>query len=205
MADAWLPGAVRVPADGDGGIQAGGAPRVVWHTTESDPRTTEPRAVAHYLNQLEYQTHVVWNPLTGEAIQMIPATLAARGLRGRSGGTEINREGRLCIQIEVIGFASDPFTRGPLHGLETILGWLDSWRVPRRWPAGAPTARPAPSGRSRRRWAQGGHFGHSQVPEAQHSDPGPIDVQKITEFDVRVPAARRQLAQESLDVQPAWR
>lgn len=205
MAEAWLPGAVRIRADGDGGMPAGGAPRVVWHTAESDPHTTSPASVAHYLNQLDSPTHLIWNPLTGEAAQMIPATRAARGLRTRSGGTEINREGRLCVQIEVIAFASDPFTCGPLHGLETIMAWLDAWRVPRGWPAGPPSARPAGCDRSRRRWAQGGHFGHSQVPDAQHSDPGPIDPRKITEFDLRIPAPRSVADRGGLDVQPARR
>ena len=193
MAEAWLPGAVCVRADADGGRLSGGAPRVVWHTTESDPHDTSALSVAHQLNNLDRQPHVVWNPLTGETVQMIPATLAARALHGGS-GAEPSREGRLCIQIEVIGFADDPFTEGPLQGLDTIMRWLDSWSVPRRWPAGPPGRAGETyglSGRgSRRLWAQGGHFGHSQVPEAGHGGPGPIDVHKILEFDVRVPRPR---------------
>jgi hypothetical protein len=72
-------------------------------------------------------------------------------------------------------------------GLATILGWLDSWQIPRRWPAGQPAphrqlARP----RSRALWARGGHFGASQVPECSNLGPGGIDIDHLTRFDVGI-------------------
>lgn len=196
VAEAWLPGVTCVRADGDGGRLSGGAPRVVWHTAERDPYATSARSVAHHLNSVDAQAHLVWNPLTAETVQMVPATRAACGLGGGRGGA--NTEGRLCIQIEVVGFARDPFTAGPLHGLDAIMGWLDSWRVPRRWPAGPPRPAEQPRNASRRQWSQGGHFGHSQVPGARHLDPGPIDIHKIIEHDIRLPRPRLAAVATSL-------
>ena len=65
--------------------------------------------------------------------------------------------------------------------------WLDSWRIPRRWPAGPPApyrqlARP----RSRALWALGGHFGASQVPECDNLGPGGIDIDHLTQLDASI-------------------
>jgi hypothetical protein len=159
------------------GALKGGAPRVVWHTSESDPGMISARSVAQRLEDQGRNAHLVWNPRDGEIVQMVPATRPARTLPG-----EIGREGRLCLQIVVVGFAGDPFTGGPLNGVDGILRWLDTWRVPRRWPAGGPLPSPdaylAP--RARRQWARGGHFGASQVPQTSVPAPGAIDIDKIT-------------------------
>lgn len=178
MAGAWLPGAERVRATRDGGGLAGGAPRVVWHTDESDPEQTPARSAAHQLDRTGWAAHLVWNPVTGDIVQMVPATRAARGLGGEIGGREANREGRMCLQIQVVGFASEPFTAGSLRALEDILRWLDTWGIPRCWPAGPPPAEPSCGNteRDRARWSLGGHFGHSQVPGNKAADPGGIDI-----------------------------
>jgi hypothetical protein len=70
-------------------------------------------------------------------------------------------------------------------GLGAILDWLDSWQIPRRWPAGPPApfrqlARP----RSRALWARGGHYGASQVPGCDSIGPGGIDINHLTSLDV---------------------
>lgn len=181
MAGAWLPGAEVVRAADDGGGFIGGAPRVVWHATESDPKETDALCAAHHLHESGFASHLVWNPLTAAIVQLLPATRAARGLRDAAGGLTPNQEGRVCLQIAVVAFSSDPFTAGPLRGLEEILRWLASWQVPTRWPAGAPPAEPIfrESERDRARWSRGGHFGHSQVPENGHFDPGALDIDRL--------------------------
>lgn len=172
-----------MPAKVDGGAMKGGAPRTVWLTNEADPRTVSARSVAQSLDQRDQGAHLIWNPCSGELVQMLPATRAGRLLGGETG-----REGRVCLQILVIGRAQDPFTDGPLIGLDSIVKWLDAWGVPRRWPAGPPLPSPQSyhSIRSRRPWARGGHFGCSQVPGATSPDPGGVDIRRITGPDTPV-------------------
>lgn len=109
---------------------------------------------------------------------MEPLTPPARdGLAG------VNNEGRLCVQIAVIGHAWAPFTDGPMAGVHEIVSWLDSWHVARGWPAGHPAPFPglARSGQQRRRhWSRGGHFGASQVPGCSGAGPGAIDIERLT-------------------------
>ena len=149
MADAWMPGARCIRAQTDGGKLAGGAPRVVWLTLGADPRNVSVASAAQRLNQEDRPPHLVWDPLTGDIAQLLPIVRAGRALGTpehldyapdqlpyRPAG--VNREGRLCVQIGVLGSAREPFTSYPMIGLAAILGWLDSWQIPRRWPAGPP-------------------------------------------------------------------
>jgi hypothetical protein len=177
VADAWLPGAGRLQSRHDGGPLQGGAPRAVWHTSENDPLRISARSVAERLEQRGKNAHVVWNPFTGETVQMVPATQAALLLPDGVG-----REGRRCLQIVVVGFAREPFTTGAMEGIEAIVDWLDTWQVPRRWPAGEPLPPPEAysAEQNRRSWARGGHFGVSQVPHCQGPSPGGIDTARIT-------------------------
>jgi len=192
VGDAWMPGAVCLQACYDGGGLRGGAPRVVWQTLETDPRLVSARSAAERLDELGRAPHLVWNPLSGEIAQLVPVlragrSLGADGLLGASASIAhdappVNGEGRLCVQIAVVSFAAEPFTSGPMTDLELIIWWLDSWRIPRSWPAGPPgPSRRAHGGqRSRRLWARGGHFGGSQVPESGGTGPGAIEVERLT-------------------------
>jgi hypothetical protein len=191
-----------MPAKVDGGAMKGGAPRAVWLTNEADPRTVSARSVAHSLEHRDGGVHLIWNPTSGEIVQMLPATRAGRLLNGETG-----REGRVCVQVMVIGRAQDPFTDGPLIGLDSILKWLDGWGVTRRWPAGPPLPSPQSyhAGRSRRPWARGGHFGCSQVPGATSPDPGGVDIRRITGPDTPVADIPRPRAVPVPETMPAPR
>lgn len=182
MASMWLPGAKVVAATRDAGILTGSAKKVVWHTTENDPNKTSAANVARYLNSVGAQVHIVWNPVTGEIVQMIAANRGGRGLKNLLGGVDTNTSGGIVVQIEVVGQATKPFTDGPMKGLPTIVAWLRSLGIPDVWPAGDLKAYPASYGgtRSTSAWSKSGHFGHSQVPENDHGDPGDIDQSKIT-------------------------
>jgi hypothetical protein len=106
-----------------------------------------------------------------------PITPSARdGLAG------VNTEGRVCVQIGVIGHGWTPFTTGPVQRASEIVSWLDSWHVARGWPAGHPAPFPGSrAGQQRRRhWARGGHFGASQVPGCSGAGPGAIDIERLT-------------------------
>jgi hypothetical protein len=80
VADAWMPGAERVLTAADGGCLKGGVPRAVWMVVPGDPVRTTARESAESLVRLGRPCHLVWNPLTGDVAQLIPVTLAARGL-----------------------------------------------------------------------------------------------------------------------------
>jgi hypothetical protein len=178
LADAWLPGAARVHIEEeDGGHLKGGAPRAVWHTTGTEPHLVSARSAAQALCEAGRSVHLVWNPLSGEVVQMAPATRAARLLAG-----EAVREGRVCVHVAVIALSRHPFTEGPLRGVDAIMEWLDSWRIARQWPSGPPLPSPQDhlSPRSRRTWARGGHYGASQIPGSDDAGPGGIDIARIT-------------------------
>ena len=82
------------------------------------------------------------------------------------------------------GSSSQPraTSRSAVTGVKTILDWLDSWQIARRWPAGRPVSfgDAHAAVRSRRLWARGGHFGASQVPCCLAAGPGAIDVERLT-------------------------
>jgi hypothetical protein len=172
-----------MPARHDGGALRGGAPRVVWCAGEYDPRAVSARSVAADLGKEDRPPHLVWHPGTGEIVQLLPITRAARLLGGGVG-----REGRVCAQIMVVGQSRTPFTGSLLTGLDAIVQWLDAWGVGRRWPAGPPLPSPQSyhASRSRKDWARGGHYGASQVPTLDRPDPGGIDIRRITGPDTPV-------------------
>lgn len=194
MAHAWMTEARHIRAATDGGPLRGGAPRAVWLPLGATARTVSLQSVAQRLVSECRPCHLVWDPATGEIVQLVSVLRAARALKlpaspNRSGHTRcanVNTEGRICVQIGVVADPADPFTDGPLTGAGPIVGWLDSWKIPRRWPAGSPAEhdarRDAADGRQRNRamWARGGHFGASQVPGCENTGPGGIDITRLT-------------------------
>lgn len=182
MASNWLPGAKVVPAYKDGGSMLGGPRKVVWHTTENDPTKSSALQLANFLNRSGNSVHLVWNPVTGEIVQTIPANRAGRGLRNSAGGVQTNRGGSIVIQIEVVAQASKPWTETtPMKNLEQIVAWLDSLGIPREWPAGPAKSYLANNAynRSVQDWSKSGHFAHQNVPENIHWDSGAIAQSKI--------------------------
>ena len=166
---------------------------MVWQALSADPQLISAGSAAQRLDQVGHPPHLVWNPLSGDIMQLIPIVRAACLLGspesldyGAAPGApartaSANRHGRLCVQIGVVARAREPFTDGPMHGAERILTWLHSWRVPWRWPAG----RPAPftqariAERSHAVWSRGGHFGASQIPGWDAAGPGNIDIELL--------------------------
>jgi hypothetical protein len=220
VADAWMPDARCIRSATDGGMMQGGAPRAVWLTLDTDPRAVSVISVAQRLNEQRRPCHLIWDPVTGNLIQMLPIVRAARALGTRehvfyeppSGEPEesagVNREGRLCVQIGVLASATEPFTSCPMTRLSEILRWLDSWQIPRCWPAGQPAqfrqAEQRP--RSRAKWARGGHFGASQVPDCLSLGPGGIDIDQLTGAGTGTVSAPRPRREEPnalcLDLSP---
>ncbi|HEY5398777.1 MAG TPA: hypothetical protein VIL16_25695 [Trebonia sp.] len=188
MAHAWMPEAMRIRAEADGGALGGGAPRVVWLTLGSLANSVSVQSAAQRLVAEHRPCHLVWNPMTGEIAQLISVLRAGRALgapdrldwtpvRIHRRPENVNAEGRVCVQIGVLAVEAEPFTDGPLIAVEAIMSWLDSWGVPRRWPGGQPGSW---TESSRAAWARGGHFGASQVPGCAHAGPGAIDIHRLT-------------------------
>jgi hypothetical protein len=193
VAHAWMPEASRIRAETDGGPLIGGAPRAVWLTLGTAPGAVSLQSAAQRLISERRPCHLIWDPETGETAQLISVLRAGCALgaadhldwapgRVRVHPENVNAEGRICVQIGVLGHPCEPFTAGPLAGIEAIVSWLDSWGVPRRWPAGRPEGYllDGPARRSRAQWARGGHFGASQVPRCDNAGPGAIDTDRIT-------------------------
>lgn len=174
----WLPGAARSPQSGAVKLDTSLPPRATWHiTSDVDPGKTQPQfaGVAAYLKNAGYCPHLMWDPFTGQVEQYYPANVGARALK------VWNEDGARHIQIEVL-FSRGAYRNGkqywelkdtPLKGFAQIVQWLDSHGIPRTWPMG-PTPPIGQSGtRSVAVWnSKGGHYGHSQVPGNDHTDPG---------------------------------
>jgi len=172
-------------------------------TLGADPRVVSVWSAAQRLNQENRPCHLVWDPLTGDIAQLLPIVRAGCALGTRESldyapdrlpyhQPRVNCEGRLCVQIAILGSPREPFTSYQMIGLGEIMAWLDSWQVPRRWPAGQPAPfRQATRPRSRALWAHGGHFGASQVPECESIGPGGIDIDQIVSADI-VPSELRE-------------
>jgi len=151
----------------DGGPLSGGKPRVVWHSTENDPKITFASSIAAFLDRKGFSVHLVWNPVSGAIVQTIPANRYGRGLQ--EFGFPTNTMGAPCIQIETVGFAAHPFTNGPCKGLGKIMDWLRSFGIPDVFPSGVA------GNRDRQTWARAGHFTHAVAPDNDHTDPGRIN------------------------------
>lgn len=174
----WLPGAVRSPQPGAVKLDTSLPPRVTWHiTSDVDPGKTQPAfaGVSAYLKNAGYCPTIMWDPFTGQVEQYYPANVGARALKAW------NEDGARHIQIEVL-FSRGAYRNGkqywtlaetPLKGFAGIVQWLDSHGIPRTWPMG-PTPPIGQSGtRSVSVWnSKAGHYGHSQVPGNDHTDPG---------------------------------
>lgn len=181
----WIPGAERLtPSKPGGKITSTAPPRVVWHTTEADPGTASVwAAMIRVLKGKSAEPQVLYDPLTDRLGQFMPLNVSGRALRN-DGGTQTNRVGRVCIQVEVIGRAAKPFTAywKPGKNFRALMAALRSHGIPDAWPAGAPPrfiASPPhnvpESPRSRAIWLEkAGHYGHSQIPGNDHGDPGAV-------------------------------
>src|SRR6185295_1597690 len=169
---ARCPFAEWMPISGTCGSFVGGPFRIVHHTTEGSTAAAAFQAFRAHRSDPHFTVD------HQRIVQHIDTSVAARALRNDPGGVETNR---FCsIQIEVVGFAARPKALPTLQNVAQLCRWLEQTHgIPQAWPAGFPKmATPAgkdPGGHNRNPtiWAaHGGHYGHSQVPENQHWDPG---------------------------------
>ncbi|MET7939643.1 LysM peptidoglycan-binding domain-containing protein [Streptomyces sp. NPDC005302] len=178
MGEIWIKEAERL-GDGSvgGAMDSPSAPgRVVWHTTESGHGDANFKNVGDYLRTVASEPHILYDPTTDRLGQYGPLNQSARALKN-DGITRTNRTGKVCIQIEVLAKASNPFTGywKPGPNFKALMRAIRSWGVPDTFPMGTPAATSSTTKRNRTTWAtKGGHYGHCNVPGNDHWDPGAI-------------------------------
>ena len=181
---AYISGAVRLGGQAIGGAMdyPGNPARSTWHTTESPAGASYFASIGAYLIRVASEPQVLYDPVSDKLGQFGPLNKSARALKN-DGTRRTNREGKVNIQVEVLGRASSPWTKGfdpaKKPNFRKLLAAMRAWGVPDVWPAGKPpaTAAAAAKGsRSRTTWqSRGGHYAHAQVPGNDHWDPGAID------------------------------
>ena len=181
---AYISGVVRFGDQSIGGAMdtPHNPPRVVEHTTESPSGKAYFYSVAAYLIRVGAEPQVIYDPDSDLLGQFGPLTQSGRALRN-DGARRTNREGKVCIQVEVVGRASRPWTNGfdkaKKPNYRRFEAACRAHGVPDAWPAGKPPATGAAAAkgsRSRTTWqTKGGYYAHAQVPGNDHWDPGAID------------------------------
>lgn len=182
----WIQGSERLPCSLSGGtITSTAGPRVVWHTVQGTNWSDAIRT----LNGKHAEPHVLWHPKTDRIGQFMPLNLSGRALKNDTDGFRNNRCGKVCIQIEVLGFAEHPFTDDwhPGPNFRAFMAALRSWGIPDVQPAGkfpifiaSPPHNVPENDRDRATWrSKAGHYSHSQIPGNDHGDPGGVSFPKI--------------------------
>lgn len=208
----YCPGAVLSPQPGGVTLDTTLPARAVWHITwdQLDANGKQPAfsAVSNYLKNQGYCPHIMWNPFTGYIEQFYPTNVGGRALNAW------NQDGVKNIQIEVFftpgcvvnGKKYETVADTPLVGFDKIMDWLDANGIPRVWPMGAPKWQG--NSRDANIWnTKAGHYGHCNVPDNTHTDPGPMpdlgrkddDVANVWDDDIqeykadgRTPASKKK-------------
>ncbi|WP_340374423.1 peptidoglycan-binding protein [Streptomyces sp. SS7] len=183
---AYIEGATRLGAQRIGGAMDTPLepPRAVWHTTESPAGSGYFTSVAAFLIRAGVEPQVIYCPVTDRLGQFGPLNLSSRALKN-DGTRRTNRTGKVCIQVEVLGRAGAPWTRGfdpkTKPNFQRLLAAMRAHGIPDVWPVGAPPATAAAATeRPRITWEnKGGHYGHSQIPGQDHWDPGALDIEIV--------------------------
>lgn len=167
----WMPNVRRNRAWGAGDMGTGGGSerKVVWHTTESGHDAGAIHWLDDYIKRNNSSYHLLWNPWTGQFCQLYAADVGARSLKNASSPyLATNRHGNVCIQVSIVGKASErPLAGGsPLKGRARLMDWLDAWDIPHR--------NLTTKGRDRTEFKRSGHSAHKNAPGNDHYDPGAI-------------------------------
>jgi hypothetical protein len=178
---AIYPGAIQVHGHNAGGYFQGPW-RIVWHTTEGD---TAEDAIGHFRRKNSWPHFTVDED---NVYQHIDTDFAARSLENKPGGVETNR--LHAVQIELVSYAARAKPAALIARAARLARWIERKHgVARNWPNGYPLPPkdgkdPGGHNRDAKIWqTQGGHYGHSQVPENSHWDPGLIDVSGLMAAD----------------------
>jgi hypothetical protein len=183
----WMPGAEIHDIDDHAPTDGGPAKAIAHITWDRNATASKPVDWVPFDNLVNYFTgsgkssapHIIWDPFSGRIAQLLPASSRSKSVVDGPGGTRTNRAGSVVIQVEAVFF---PYCRKdgvvyaklsdtPCAGWDRLHDWIKSLGVPDVWPMGKPVS--FDSNRSESVWeSQAGWYGHSQVPENDHQDPG---------------------------------
>lgn len=189
MADLWMPGAIRADVGDHAPTDPAYPAKAIAHITwDRNATAAKPADLVPFANLKSYfagagadmAPHILWSPFSGQFAQFFPADSRSKSVVDLSGGTRTNRAGKAVIQIEALFF---PYCRTPdgkvwaslaetpCKGWSELNAWVRSWGVLDTWPMGRPVN--FEPHRDESVWeTRGGWYGHSQVPENNHVDPG---------------------------------
>lgn len=176
----WLAGVIRLPANQDGGAQDRSyPPRLVLHTTEGAGTVQSLFAFYH---SSTFWPHFTADLVRKQIAQHIPYS---RGGRALSHTTSTQTNDANCIQIEIIGRASESpgWPADQVDWLGHVLApMLDELGIARRAPAfvAGGAGFHAAQRMSETAWRSfNGVCGHEHVPENDHYDPGAFDIARF--------------------------
>lgn len=173
MPELWMPGALRIESDRRNPLNGNGFRLITWHTFECPYSVSVETALKILIRN--GSEAFVFHPLTGEWGQCQPMDTGARTLKA-PGGIATNRFGSVHQQVEVIGYARQPWTSdltpAGREGLARGLDFFRSWGIPDQWAFDQPPpAYPGP-GVTRAYPSRSGHAYHSGWIGNDHGDPG---------------------------------
>lgn len=166
----WYPVATKMSWGRTGGSMIGGPPRGVLHETIT---TTVPTygyggSAPHFTIDRD-----------GTVFQHSPVGMAARALRNASGGVQTNRQGSVCLQVEMVAYSSkNDWTPQMVASLRNLVEWARvEWGIPDIFPldqgGGAEYGLKNPVELSNIEWLNfTGWLAHQHVPENTHWDVG---------------------------------
>lgn len=176
----WLPGVLQLPATQEGGAQVMSyPPRLVLHTTEGSGTV---QSLASFYRSSTYWPHFTADLFRKQIAQHIPLSRGARAL-SHTTATETNNAN--CIQVEIIGRASEAAS-WPADQVDwlgrALAPAMDALGIQRSGPAfvGGGAGLHAAQRMSETAWrAFNGVCGHQHVPENDHWDPGAFDLARF--------------------------
>lgn len=158
----------------------------ILHTTESRPGTGAA-VDGYFVRNPSIQPNVLYDPSDGYQRVYFPAGVGSKALFNAPGGVETNNRPGGVFQIEIVGHAAD------------VGGYSDEWYANLRlcllqWStiAGIDYKFYTGSKLTFVEWSNAtlsGWFGHDDVPENNHTDPGTLDFTRLlTPQGPKVPA-----------------
>jgi len=208
MPDLWMPGAIRIESDRRNPLNGNGFRLITWHTFECPYSVSVETALKILIKN--GSEAFVFHPITGQWGQCQPMDTGARTLEA-PGGIATNRFGSVHQQVEVVGYARQPWTSDLTPegkaGLARGLEFFRTWGIPDQWAFDAPPpAYPGP-GVQRAYPSRSGHAYHAGWIGNDHGDPGAI----AAPWEVAPPAAadpavlaEQQTYNRALAGRPGW-